>query len=282
MNRLLLLILTVLALHLAHARDVTGRSYVPATTSDNMDASVVPLHTESVDITIPIRSMMRDCEPVTDDEIDRAAKVGFGLEEATAQEQALPFAATSLVMLQDLPQVAKPRLLPERMSFMERGLWGEEGVFRSWGITGALTPETRKHELDVRRTMLSVHQIGGFATLASMIATVYFGQKFLDTGDRKALDMHETFIPITVGLYTTTGLLSILSPPPLIRRDEVSTTSIHKLLAWVHVAGMIITPILGAAISRRSASFEEKARVHQVAGYITTGVFAASMIAITF
>jgi hypothetical protein len=79
-----------------------------------------------------------------------------------------------------------------------------------------------------------------------------------------------------------TGLLSVLSPPPLIRRDETSTTTIHKTLAWVHAAGMILTPILGLAINKRGTSISDKAHYHQIAAYITTAVFAASMIIITF
>lgn len=176
----------------------------------------------------------------------------------------------------------KPRLLPENMSFMERGLWGEDGVLRGMGIAGPLTLEARKSELAARRTMLTAHQIGGFATLGLMLTTVYFGQQYLDHGLRNDRDLHQTFMTATIISYSTTALLSVLSPPPVIRRDEVSTTTIHKTLAWVHVAGMIVTPLLGAAISRRGASYEERARYHQVSAYITTAVFAASIIIITF
>jgi hypothetical protein len=176
----------------------------------------------------------------------------------------------------------KPRLLPENMSFMERGLWGENGVLRGMGIAGPLTVEARKSELSARRTMLTAHQIGGFATLGLMLTTVYFGQQYLDHGLRNDRDLHQTFVTATIISYSATALLSVLSPPPVIRRDEVSTTTIHKTLAWVHVAGMIVTPLLGAAISRRGASFEDRARYHQVSAYITTAVFAASMIIITF
>jgi hypothetical protein len=182
-----------------------------------------------------------------------------------------------------LPPPVKPRLLPENTSFMERGLWGESGILRDLGIASPLTPEVRKHELDVRRTMLTMHQIGGFVTLGSMLATVYFGQKYLDRGQRGDLDMHETFVATTIASYSATALLAVLSPPPLIRREgEISTTTIHKTLAWIHAAGMIVTPLLGAAIHRRGASYYDQARYHQIAAYITTAVFAASMIIITF
>jgi hypothetical protein len=42
---------------------------------------------------------------------------------------------------------------PENLSFMERGLWGESGFFRSIGIPGALTQEPQKSELSAQRTM---------------------------------------------------------------------------------------------------------------------------------
>ena len=184
---------------------------------------------------------------------------------------------------QDSMQAAvKPRLLPENISFMERAMWGENGFFRSTGIASPLTPAVRRHELDVRRTMLTMHQISGFVTLGAMVATVYYGQKYLNSGLRSDRNMHQTFIPIAIGCYALTALLSVLSPPPMIRRDETSTTTIHKALAWVHAAGMILTPILGAAINKRGSPNSDQARFHQISAYITTSVFAASMIIITF
>jgi len=176
----------------------------------------------------------------------------------------------------------KPRLLPDNLSFFERAMWGESGFMRGVGIASPLTPDVRKHELSVRRTMLTAHQIGGFVTLGLMATTVYFGQRYLDHGQRNDRDMHQTFVAATIASYAATGLLAILAPPPLIRRDEFSTTTLHKTLAWIHVAGMIITPILGAAISKRGSSYYDQARFHQVSAYITTAVFAASMIIITF
>jgi hypothetical protein len=190
-----------------------------------------------------------------------------------------------------LPSALKPKLLPDNMSLMERGIWGENGILRGVGIASPLTPEVRKHELAVRRTMLTMHQIGGFLTLGSMIAAVYFGQKSLsdpNTGQRNDpyRSKHQTFLTSTIVLYATTGLLSVLSPPPLIRRDETSTTTIHKTLAWIHFAGMILTPIIGKTILKGGPTGRyadlNKARFHQISGYATTAVFAASMIVVTF
>ena len=174
------------------------------------------------------------------------------------------------------------RLLPDHLSLVERGLWGESGLLRTTGIAGPLTPESRKNELSVRRGMLTVHQLGGLVTLGLMGTTVYFGQMTLDHPQTRSYrNTHGNFVSATIIAYSLTGALAILSPPPLIRRDEVSTTSIHKTLAWVHVAGMILTPILGASL-RHSMSYDQLARFHQISGYITTATFAAAMIVVTF
>jgi hypothetical protein len=179
--------------------------------------------------------------------------------------------------------IATPRarpLLPDNMSFMERGLWCDHGLLRSVGIASSLTPDVRKHELSIRRTMLSIHQIGGFVTLGLMGATVYFGQQVLN-GHYELLPRHKSFVAATIISYSATAMLAVFSPPPFIRRNEVSTTTIHKTLAWIHFAGMIATPILGRLIAG-GGDYNRRAHFHQVAAYITTAALAASMIIITF
>jgi hypothetical protein len=127
--------------------------------------------------------------------------------------------------------------------------------------------------------MLVAHQLGGFVSLGLMISTAYTGQKIID-GNSGYRPYHQAFVAGTIATYSVTGLLALLAPPPMIRRDEFSTTTLHKTLAWVHAAGMIITPILGSMIGRHSDLKRE--HIHQVSGYITTAVFAASMITVTF
>ncbi len=172
-------------------------------------------------------------------------------------------------------------LLPEKMSFMEKLLWGENGLVRKISLVGPLSAEERENELDIRRAMLTSHQIGGFATLALMLSADYFGQRVID-GHRRSGDTHQTLVTGTIISYSLTALLGILSPPPIIRRDETSTTTLHKTLAWVHAAGMIITPILGSMIGGRRHFNIDKAHFHQIAGYVTTAIFASAMIVVTF
>ena len=197
-----------------------------------------------------------------------------------------------------IPRPPKRKLLPSNMSFMERALWDEDGLVRGIGIASPLTPEVRKSELGLRRTMLTMHQIGGFLTLGLMATTVYWGQQALNhpppallspsypnqprgKGGNTYTKNHQLFLTLTLFSYGATGALAIFSPPPLIRRDETSTTTLHKALAWIHFGGMVLTPILGSRIGR-SYSATGVARFHQVSAYITTATLAASLIVVTF
>jgi hypothetical protein len=179
------------------------------------------------------------------------------------------------------------RLLPQDMSWMENFLWGENGVFRS----GELTPQKRKSELNLRRDMLTWHQRLGITTWFLMSATVLAGQVTLN-GDRKYRDWHSPLADATIIGYSATALLAILAPPPLVRRSgEHDTVFWHKLLAFVHAAGIIALPILANNIVSRSRfngvrgqeQFNDaRARAHQVTAYITYAAFTASIITIFF
>jgi hypothetical protein len=215
----------------------------------------------------------------------------MSFETSVLLSQELPFIQQdslqgSIVQQDSLPVsiVRRPRLLPENLGFFERNLWTENGLFRSMGIASPLTPESRKSELKLRRTMLVAHEVSGFVTLGLMVTTVYYGQKLInDVGNRALTNKHVQFVDATIATYSITALLSLLSPPPVIRRDEISTVSIHRALAWVHVTGMILTPIIAAIANKgRGATDASTLRIHQVSAYITTAAFAASMIVITF
>jgi len=217
-----------------------------------------------------------------------ATSLAYGPGAATQSESEilpsefeLEFPASTIAEEDTSAHPSVRRLLPPHMSVMENALWGENGLMRTTEIVGPLSPPERKYELSLRRTMLTTHQIGGFVTLGFMWSAVYFGQQIID-GHPEYRRNHQYAVTGTIITYSATGLLAILSPPPLIRRDEVSTTTIHKTLAWVHAAGMILTPILGGMIRHRRSTNTEIEHFHQFSGYITTAVFTASMITVTF
>jgi len=185
------------------------------------------------------------------------------------------------------------KLLPDHLSPMESFLWGEGGIMRSTGWF-PLTPESRKSELGVRRTMLTAHQIGGFLTFGLFIPTLIIGQRNLANWnnasnghllDRKLNSLHQMMGMLTFSSYMATASLAIFAPPPLIRRGDWSTTTLHKTLAWIHFAGMIATPILGSLSGSKSLSpsaAQNLRTIHQVTAYATFAAFSASMIILTF
>jgi hypothetical protein len=302
--KIIIALIALTSIHLSQAQDLEGHNGASVQACVDLDSTEVsPASQDGMQPFQDERNLNEGPDANTQQDLSSDSKIF----RATGADGLLLANAQSLVFRTDLvsqssfvfdstkadalPHSLKSKLLPDNMSFMEKGIWGENGILRGVGIASPLTPEVRKHELAVRRTMLTMHQIGGFLTLGSMIATVYFGQKSLNdpnTGQRNDpyRSTHQALVISTIASYATTGLLSVLSPPPLIRRDETSTTTIHKTLAWIHFAGMVLTPIIGNTILKRGPIGRyadlNQARFHQISAYATTAVFAASMIVITF
>jgi len=162
------------------------------------------------------------------------------------------------------------------MSPWERIFWGRHGLARVTGLFPT-HPETPTDDLrqiaTVRRRMLGLHQTLGLVTVASMAATVVGGQVAVSTGHS---GFHKATLPVTIGLYSTTAALALLSPPKLVSFEGggIDSITLHRWLAVGHVAGMILTPLL-------APDGVDDARVHQISGYATFGTFTAAMLVVT-
>ena len=191
-----------------------------------------------------------------------------------------PSAFDSLMLEDTTSQTAaaaEPRpLLPERLGPMESLMWSEHGLMRR-AFNLPLTPEGRQKEFGARRNMLALHQIGGFATLAALAATVTLGQLTYN-GNESMGPVHGAMAMTAVTMYFTTASLAIFTPPPSIRRREWSTVSTHKLLATVHFSGMVLTPFLGSMVADNRRDLRT---IHLVSGYLTTAAFAGAMLVVT-
>lgn len=168
-------------------------------------------------------------------------------------------------------------LLPQKLSPVKKAFWGEKGLLRITGIA-PLTPEHREKELRQRRRMLIAHQIMGFVTLGGLLVTDFAGQMTL-SGHEQYRRVHNVAVASTLGTYTITALLALLAPPPMVTRSGWSNIKTHKLLAYIHFAGMILTPLLAPHFT---GTVTQQARFHQISGYATTAVFGAAIIAIKF
>ena len=162
------------------------------------------------------------------------------------------------------------------MSRWERVFWGRRGLARVTGLFPT-HPETPTDDLrqiaHVRRRMLGLYQTLGLVTVASMTATAISGQVAVSGGSSS---FHKASIPVTIGLYSTTAALAILSPPKIVNLegDGIDSITIHRWLAVGHMAGMILTPLL-------APDNVDEARLHQISGYTTLGTFGAAMLVVT-
>jgi hypothetical protein len=180
----------------------------------------------------------------------------------------------SLSLLDDAPE--KLALLPEKMTLIQRGLWGEKGLFRTTGIA-PLTEAVRTKEMKVRRAMLVTHQVVGFATLAGMVAQGIVGAK-LYKGSYDAKDLHEVLgVAVNTGYFTTAGMALFLPPPLISRKQGINSIKIHKALAYLHFSGMILTNVLADKASNPTWK-----PVHRAAAFTAFGAYAAAVVSIKF
>jgi len=116
--------------------------------------------------------------------------------------------------------------------------------------------------LDKRSHMLKLHQRYGLIALAPLLATVLTGSgahdKNSSTGSR---NLHAALGITAVTFYSISAYYAIAAPR--IEGTEVKGhIRLHKALAWVHGAGMILTPILGALAYQQKQNGE---KVHGIA-----------------
>ena len=184
-------------------------------------------------------------------------------------------------LLKDLMQTqdTTTSLLPKKMLFTQRIFWGEHGLLRG---ASPLNAVNREKELKLRRGMLVTHQVLGFATLGGMIGQGIVGSRLYNAkGDKYSnlKDIHEGLGVAVNFTYSTTAIMSLFTPPPLINRDKkASSIRIHKWLAVLHMSGMIATNVLAGMIEYRP----NLKPYHRAAAYTTFASYGAAVIAIKF
>jgi len=153
-----------------------------------------------------------------------------------------------------------------------------------------------------RSSLLRTHRAFGIAAWSSLLVTealgtilainrpTWFGDGACasdpsafgcGSGTIRALHLASSFL--STGLYATAGILAIAAPDPdnaSVGDDRASSTlRLHKTLAWVHSAGMILMPILGVIGSRVSDPDVGRAfrTVHTGVGYATFAALSWAM-----
>ena len=117
----------------------------------------------------------------------------------------------------------KVQLIPDKMIFSQKLIWGERGLLRKTGIS-KLSIENREKELILREKMLKAHQIIGYVTFAAMIAQGIIGGK-LYNGENDLYNTHKDLGNFVTASYFVGASLSLLAPPPLVSKEISSVNN---------------------------------------------------------
>ena len=147
-----------------------------------------------------------------------------------------------------------------------------------------------ERQLQRRRSMLQLHQLGGMLTLASLGATVVFGQlnyndKYGGGGDTgRWYDWHKYLALTSAAIFAGTGALAVFAPSPLPKPVRLDTVMLHKISLGVATAGMVTQIVLGFVTASKGGSVSQRdyALAHQIVGYTTFGATAVGFGVLTF
>jgi hypothetical protein len=138
--------------------------------------------------------------------------------------------------------------------------------------------------LDKRTHMLKIHQRLGLITIAPLAATfitsVGAGGKKTSTTDRT---VHTILGAASSDLYFMTAYYAIRAPkiPGTETRGPIR---LHKVLAWIHGPGMILTPILGALAYNQKNNGEKVhgiAAAHGPVAIVTGAAFGLAVLSVS-
>tara|TARA_B100000242_G_scaffold191235_1_gene137687 strand:+ start:98 stop:670 length:573 start_codon:yes stop_codon:yes gene_type:complete len=148
--------------------------------------------------------------------------------------------------------------LPENMPFHTKILWGETGIIRKIN----LAPETRQKELLLRVKMLQLHQKLAMGSLGLFFYQAYIGNQMANGNYAKYHDLHASMSKVVWSSYMTSAALSYFAPPGMKYSDKISSMKVHRILSWLHFAGMASIPFLGYNI-HHATDYNKALTLHQ-------------------
>ena len=138
--------------------------------------------------------------------------------------------------------------------------------------------------LDKRTHMLKVHQRLGLITLAPLVATFITsanaGGKKESTADRTT---HLVLGAVSGDLYFMTAYYA-LRAPKIPGTETRGPIRLHKAMAWIHVPGMVLTPILGAIAYDQKNKGEKVhgiASAHGPVAIVTGAAFGIAVMSVS-
>jgi hypothetical protein len=160
-----------------------------------------------------------------------------------------------------------------------RGLLSLEDLgFATAQVRGNAAEQAR---LDKRSHMLKLHQRYGLIAAVPLAATVLTGGlaggRETSSGGR---NLHAALGLTSVALYSVSAYYAIAAPK-IPGGQTRGHTRWHKALAWVHGAGMILTPVLGDMAyqqRRRGEKVHGVASAHGAVAVTTVAAYAAAIL----
>jgi len=147
--------------------------------------------------------------------------------------------------------------------------------------------------LNKRTEMLKIHQRLGLITAAPMFAALITGPMAKAKGKNGEpvklpttanLDFHAALGSATTALYFSTAYFAIRAPK-VPGTHKHGAIRVHEALAFIHVPGMILTPILGAMALKQEQDGEKVhgiASAHGAVAVTTAMAYGASIIAVSW
>jgi len=139
------------------------------------------------------------------------------------------------------------------------------------------SPELQK-TLDDRRFYLRQHQIWGLVSVGAMAAALLTG------GEGDLPPEHPFFAGLAVASYAASAYTA-LRAPDIPHGKKHGGTAWHRRLMWVHLPGMILTPILGYMAAKKIDKGEKldgMEKYHKDVAGVTAAVLAVSALTVSF
>jgi len=159
------------------------------------------------------------------------------------------------------------------------------------GLSNAPDPALQAR-LDKHTQMLKIHQRLGLITLIPMAAavissagaTAHHNGGQVTGGNTTSRDVHAALGGVTVAMYGATAYYAIAAPR--IPESHVKGgIKVHKYLIYVHLPGMVLTPILGAMAFNQLNNGEKVhgiASAHAAVAWTTVASYTAAIVAVSW
>ncbi|HEV2646935.1 MAG TPA: hypothetical protein VGU46_11275 [Acidobacteriaceae bacterium] len=145
--------------------------------------------------------------------------------------------------------------------------------------------------LDLRTHDLKVHQTLGILTLVPLGAACLTSAlappdpRNSQGGNTTGRDIHVSLGSLSAAMYGATAFYAIKAPRIPGTGPAKGGIKLHKYLIYVHLPGMVLTPILGAMAFNQAADGQKVhgiASAHAAVAWTTVATYTASILAVSW